>query len=156
MQYIIAYKCQVESVASSLGGQISPLPGGSHPLLNDEFYRVTLDLQGFMELARSNLLQATHCTETISQAGVYGVGQLTDTMKKMVVVILFKDKSVQVAIASLGDASGVPIEQSVGEVSYKFVSRIDSMSLKCRGAAGIRQDLSVSTQVDSRVKHCAA
>ena len=63
---------------------------------------------------------------------MYGVGQITDTIKKMVVVILFKDKSAQVAIASLGDASGVPIEQSVGEVSYKFVSRIDSMSLKCR------------------------
>ena len=71
-------------------------------------------------------------TEAISQAGVYGVGQLTRSQtNKIVVLVLFKDKSAQVASASLGDASS-PVGNSIGEVSYKFVARVDSMSLKVK------------------------
>jgi hypothetical protein len=69
-------------------------------------------------------------TKAFAQAGLYGVGQLANSSRqKMAVVILYKDKSAQVAVASTHLPS-IPLQLSVGDVKYQFVSRADSMSLK--------------------------
>ena len=69
-------------------------------------------------------------TETFAQAGIYGVRQLVrNAQKKMAVIILFKDKSAQVAVAT-AHSPVVPLQGSVGEVEYKCVERLDSLSLK--------------------------
>ena len=70
-------------------------------------------------------------TETIAQAGIYDIGQLAKTsQKKMAVIILFKDKSVQVAVATTHTPM-IPIDANThGEVEYRFVERVDSISLK--------------------------
>lgn len=69
-------------------------------------------------------------TQAIAQAGMYGVGQLvTPGITKMTVIVLFKDKSAQVLIAtSKPPLNAMP--NSVGEVQYHYVERVDSMSLK--------------------------
>ena len=72
----------------------------------------------------------TDKTKAFAQAGIYGVGQLANSShKKMAVIILYKDKSAQVAVASTHLAA-IPLQCSVGDVKYQFVSRADSMSLK--------------------------
>ena len=72
-------------------------------------------------------------TGSIAQAGIYGVGQLAKgSVKRMAVIILFRDKSAQVAVTSIQQPSDPCIlhENSVGEVQFKIVSRLDAMSLK--------------------------
>ena len=44
-------------------------------------------------------------------------------------IVFIKNKSVQVAVATNQEPS-TPIENSKGEVSFKYVARIDPMSLK--------------------------
>ena len=114
--HAVHYVLQMPSgLASSRGGQISVLPRGSHPLLNSKYYLVILeDLLGYMESARSNLPQVTHSD------------QKRRPFRNVVVI-----ESAQVASANLGDAS-TPVDQYVGEISYNFVSRVDSMSLKVK------------------------
>ena len=88
-------------------------------------------LQGVGEVQspRGDTLESK--TATVSQCGVYGVGQLaTSRIRKVVAIILFKDKSAQVAIASITNATSNPLENSIGEVNYKFEERVDSTSLK--------------------------
>ena len=58
------------------------------------------------------------------------MGQLANSLrKKMAVVILKKDKSAQVAVATTHHST-IPLQFSVGDVKYQFVSRADPMSLK--------------------------
>ena len=66
-------------------------------------------------------------TKAFAQAGV---GQLANSSrKKMAVVILYKDKSAKMAAASTHLPS-IPLQLSVGDVKYQFVSWADSISLK--------------------------
>ena len=64
-------------------------------------------------------------TGTIAQAGMYGVGQLAKRRAtRMAVVILFKDKSAQVAVATIqqpSDPSNLH-ENAIGEVRYNLVA----------------------------------
>jgi len=71
-------------------------------------------------------------TATISQAALYGIGQLAKNppTKKMVIIMLFKDKSAQVGVTTLSTDNVAEVESSIGQVSFKFVDRLDSMSLK--------------------------
>lgn len=69
-------------------------------------------------------------TATLAQAGIYGVGELTKTdTDNVAVLVLFKAKSAQVAVASRGTPA-YPLPGSVGDASYKFIERVDPMSLK--------------------------
>ena len=71
-------------------------------------------------------------TGTIAQAGMYGVGQLAKRrVSRMAVVILYKDKSVQVAVASLQQpVDPATHENAIGTVQYTLVNRLDALSLK--------------------------
>ena len=70
-------------------------------------------------------------TRALAQGGIYGVGQLANSLrKKMAVIILYKDKSAQVAVATTHLPTISLDESSVGDVKYQFVSRADPMSLK--------------------------
>ena len=69
-------------------------------------------------------------TATLAQAGIYGVGELAKMNKNNVaVLVLFKDKTAQVAVPSK-ESPEFPLSGSVGEATYKFVERMDPMSLK--------------------------
>ena len=72
-------------------------------------------------------------TATIAQAGMYGVGQLAKRgTTRMAVIILYKDKSAQVAVATMRqpvDPSTL-YENSLGEVDYSMVESLDALSLK--------------------------
>lgn len=69
-------------------------------------------------------------TTTMAQAGIYGVGQLSRVPhKRMTVITFFKDKSAHVAMAS-NLTPDQPVEGSMGEVSYKFVKNVCTLSLK--------------------------
>lgn len=68
-------------------------------------------------------------TATMAQAGIYGVGELTKVPHNhIVVVVLFKDKLAQVALANKGSAA-TPKSDGLGEVSYKYVKRVYPMYL---------------------------
>ena len=72
-------------------------------------------------------------TGTIAQAGMYRVSQLAKGgATRMAVIILFKDKSTQVAVATMHKPVNPSDlhENALGEVQYKIVGRLDSMSLK--------------------------
>ena len=59
-------------------------------------------------------------TKACTQAGVYGVGQMANSSrKKMAVVILYKDKSAHVAVASTHLPS-IPLQLSVGDVKVSI------------------------------------
>ena len=67
-------------------------------------------------------LQKMYKTATLAQAGIYGVGQLANVENtNITVVVLFKDKSTQVALANKHTTTSPMEEGSVDEVSYKFV-----------------------------------
>ena len=69
-------------------------------------------------------------TRALAQAGIYGVGQLANTAQnKMAVIVFYKDKSAQVAVATTHLPS-LPLECSLGDAEYTFVHRVDSLSLK--------------------------
>ena len=60
-------------------------------------------------------------TATMAQAGIYGVGELTKfPHNHIVVIILFKDKLAQVALASRG-STAAPMSGGLGAVSYKYI-----------------------------------
>ena len=72
-------------------------------------------------------------TRALAQAGVYAVGQLSNgprpaTLKSMPAIILFKDKTAQVAIASV-DPSKANVD-SFGVVSFKFVDSVYPLDLR--------------------------
>ena len=73
-------------------------------------------------------------TETIAQTRVYACGQFiklrlaTATTKKIAVVILFKDKTVQVALPTLIAGCG-KVPNSIGQVQYKVVECVDPTDL---------------------------
>ena len=72
-------------------------------------------------------------TATIAQAGMYGGGQLAKRGTTcMAVIILYKDKSAQVAVATMRQPVDPSIlhENSIGEVNYSIVAHLDSRSLK--------------------------
>ena len=56
----------------------------------------------------------------LSQAGVYAVGQLSSLVPVMPAIVLFKDKTAQVAIASINSSSSSS-SRSLGKVSFKFI-----------------------------------
>lgn len=75
-------------------------------------------------------LTDTNKTATLAQARIYGVGELTKVSHNNIpVVVFFKDKSAQVAVASRMTPT-TPMLGSVGAVSDKLVQRVDSLSLK--------------------------
>lgn len=66
-------------------------------------------------------------TLTIAQAGIYGIGQhLHRNVNTMPVIVLFKVKSAQVLITR-SKQSQCPVENSMGEVEYRYVERVDSL-----------------------------
>ena len=68
-------------------------------------------------------------TQTIAQAGIYGMGQhLVKKINKMPVIVLFKDKSAQVLITR-SKPSQIPVENSLGEVEYEYVEKVHSSDL---------------------------
>ena len=70
-------------------------------------------------------------TAALSQAGVYTIGQFTKqgASTMLPAVVLHKDKTVQVAIASLNGAAK-RAENSLGTVSFKLVGRVEPVDLK--------------------------
>ncbi len=63
----------------------------------------------------------------IAQGGIYGVGQLVyKAIKKMPVIVFFKDKSIQVFVAS----STSHEESGAKTVQYEYVRNVHSVSLK--------------------------
>ena len=125
----------MEKLGTLRGGRISPSPDASHHQQSGGFSHTTREgLPGYrgvgeVQSPRGDTLESK--TATVSQCGVYGVGQLaTSRIRKVVAIILFKDKSAQVAIASITNATSNPLENSIGEVNYKFEERVDSTSLK--------------------------
>lgn len=71
-------------------------------------------------------------TGTIAQAGMYGVGQLAKRgATRIAVVLLYKDKSTQVAVANLVEQlDPSKHENAIGTVQYSIVACLDALSLK--------------------------
>lgn len=68
-------------------------------------------------------------TLTIAQAGIYGIGtHLHRNVDAMPVIILFKDKTAQV-LCTRCKPSQNPLENSVGEIEYNYVEKLDSSDL---------------------------
>ena len=85
-------------------------------------------LAGIGEIQSQPRITKKSKTAAIAQAGIYGVGQLAKT-NKITIVVIFKDKSAIVAMSSITPAE-TSLPNSLGEPSFQFVNRIDSMSLK--------------------------
>lgn len=70
-------------------------------------------------------------TAALSQAGVYTVGQFAKEKRLglYLAIVLHKDKTAQVAVASLNDTQA-SLPNSLGTVTFKLVGQIDPMDLK--------------------------
>ena len=70
-------------------------------------------------------------TAALSQAGVYTVGQFTKpgAAPLLPAVVLHKDKTVQVAMASLNESEKT-VQNSLGTVSFKLVGQVEPVDLK--------------------------
>lgn len=70
-------------------------------------------------------------TAALSQAGVYTVGQFTKegTPTSLPAVVIHKDKSAQVAMASINHGQG-QLEDSIGTIHFRLVGQLDPIDLK--------------------------
>ena len=73
-------------------------------------------------------------TRAFAQAGIYTVGQFTNTttLNKLAAIVLYKDMSAHVAIAKLNrQQSDVDTKmETVGEVTFKLVNSVNSFHLQ--------------------------
>ena len=70
----------------------------------------------------------------VAQAGIYSVGQFrtpSPNIKKIATVILYKDLTAHVAMATL-DSTKAADKESLGEISYKLVDSVHGYQLNDR------------------------
>ena len=88
-------------------------------------------IEGIGETQSTNAQTDINKTATLAQARIYRVGELAKVEhSSTAVIVLYKDKTAQAAVVSKHTPTTSVEEGSMGEVSYKFVQRVDPMSLK--------------------------
>ena len=104
--------------------------------------RRVLKLCGIGEVQSPPGTSAKAKTAALGQAGIYSVGQFVKCMNenemcpgKLPVILLYKDLSVQVAMATL-TKSRATIEASLGEISYKLVHSVVPYQLQSKEDIG--------------------
>ena len=82
-------------------------------------------------------VQGTTCASknaAVAQAGIYSVGQFripSPNIRKIATVILYKDLTAHVAMATL-DSTKAANKESLGEISYKLVDSVHGYQLNDR------------------------